>query len=91
MWEAVYCLENMWFSGTRLELNVSDFTPKVMGITLDDFIHSNENTMVHKVLNKYASDGRLLYFFSDPPHLLHGTVSICCKVYAGMLDNDVCN
>ena len=25
---------------------------------------------VYKVANPYASDGRFLYFFSDPPHLI---------------------
>ena len=30
-------------------------------------------TILHKVLNPYADDGRMLFFFSDPPHLLKTT------------------
>ena len=39
-------------------------------------IHDPSASLVHKVPNPFASDGRELLFFSDPPHLLK-TVRNC--------------
>ena len=36
-------------------------------------LHSPEKTLIHKVQNVYAANGRPLFFFSDPPHLLKTT------------------
>eukprot|EP00731_Ephydatia_muelleri_P010470 Em0005g1056a len=47
---------------------------------------TNANTVVHKVPNKYASDGRFLYFFSDPPHLIKTTRN--CLASAAKLMQD---
>jgi hypothetical protein len=33
-------------------------------------IHQESSGLQHKVLNPFASDGRYIHFFSDPPHLL---------------------
>ena len=33
-------------------------------------LHDTSAPLVHKVKNKHASDGRFLFFFSDPPHLI---------------------
>ena len=50
-----------------------------MGITCDGAsanrrfltLHGTKSSdVVYKVRNKYASDDRFLYFFSDPPHLI---------------------
>ena len=55
-------------------------TLKVIGVTFDgakpnrSFVKlhkpSQQTELVYKVPNPYASDGREIYFFSDPPHLV---------------------
>lgn len=64
-WEAVGRLECCGF--------------KVLALTCDGLaanrrlfkLHSqDDHPFVHKVANPYASDGRHLFFFSDPPHLI---------------------
>lgn len=54
---------------------------KVRGLTCDGLsanrrffkLHDPSSKIVYKVPNPYAEDGRQLYFFSDPPHLLKTT------------------
>ena len=36
-------------------------------------LHHDGKQLGHKVVNPYADDGRMLYFFSDPPHLIKTT------------------
>ena len=66
-WEAVGSLELMGF--------------KVMALTYDGLsvnrrlfrLHNPTATpddIVYKTLNPYADDGRYVYFFADPPHLM---------------------
>ena len=60
------------------------FPLQVMGATFDGAsvnrrlvkIHNPDAQLVHKVPNIYAGDGRELFFFSDPPHLIK-TVRNC--------------
>ena len=60
------------------------FPLQVMGATFDGAsvnrrlvkIHNPDAQLVHKVRNIYAGDGRELFFFSDPPHLIK-TVRNC--------------
>ena len=33
-------------------------------------LHDSASTLLYKVPNVCASDGRQLFFFSDPPHLI---------------------
>lgn len=55
-----------------------------MGVTFDGAtvnrrfmkLHTDSAELVYKVPNIYSSDGRFLYFFSDPPHLIK-TVRNC--------------
>lgn len=54
---------------------------QVMGATFDGAsvnrrfvkMHDTSAPLLYKVINRYASDGRFLYFFSDPPHLIKTT------------------
>ena len=49
-----------------------------MGLTCDGLaanrrpfsLHDPDVSLVHKIPNLYAEDGRDLYFFADPPHLM---------------------
>ena len=52
---------------------------KVLGLTCDGLsanrrlfkLHRpKSSSIVYKVLNPYASDGRHIHFLSDPPHLI---------------------
>ena len=51
---------------------------KVMGLTCDGLaanrrlfgLHDPDVSLVHKIPNPYAEDGRDLYIFTDPPHLM---------------------
>ena len=69
-WEAVCRLERCGF--------------RVLACTCDGLstnrsffkIHGADQSMVYKVKNPYAIDGRDLFFISDPPHLLK-TVRNC--------------
>ena len=66
LWEAVGHLERCGF--------------RVMGLVCDGLaanrrlfkLHNPESpaSESHKVFNPYSSDGRFLYFLSDPPHLI---------------------
>ena len=67
-----------WESVMRLE--VAGF--KVMGLVCDGLsanrrlFHLHQSVtddFVYKVQNPYSNDGRQIYFFSDPPHLLKTT------------------
>lgn len=69
-WEAAYNLERCGF--------------KVLALTCDGLaanrrlfkLHSpniDPEAFVHKVVNPYAADGRFVFFFSDPPHLVKTT------------------
>ena len=52
-----------------------------MGVTFDRAsvnrrfvaLHDRSETLVYKLKNIYAPDGRHLYIFSDPPHLIKTT------------------
>lgn len=54
---------------------------QVLGVTFDGAsvnrrlikIHQPEESLLYKVENPYAPDGRDLLFFSDPPHLVKTT------------------
>ena len=49
---------------------------KVLGATFDSHfirVHFDGKQLGHKVVNPYADNGRMLYFFSDPPHLIKTT------------------
>jgi hypothetical protein len=69
-WEAVCRLERCGF--------------RVLACTCDGLsanrrfmkLHLRKGSTEHKVLNPYSSDGRYLYFISDPPHLIK-TVRNC--------------
>jgi len=64
LWDCVYRLENCGF--------------KVVFVTADGASvnralfrkHDSSSKLVHKVPNKYSSDGQYIFFFSDPPHRL---------------------
>ena len=66
-----------WEAVDRLEL--CGF--KVMGLTCDGLsvnrrlfsLHDPSAELLHKVPNPYADDGRDLFFFADPPHLMKTT------------------
>ena len=66
-WEAVCRLERCGF--------------KVLGLTCDGLsanrrlfkMHQSGTELAYKVPNPYATDGRDLFFLSDPPHLLKTT------------------
>jgi hypothetical protein len=69
-WEAVERLERCGF--------------RVLACTCDGLsvnrkffkLHGKKRDLVHKVLDLYSSDGRYMFLFSDPPHLLK-TVRNC--------------
>ena len=51
---------------------------KVIALTCDGlaancrlFRHDPGEKIVHKVFNPYTGDGRYIFFFSDPPHLIN--------------------
>lgn len=63
-----------------MQLEVAGF--KVMGLVCDGLsanrclfcLHQSvTDDFVYKVQNPYSNDGRQIYFFSDPPHLLKTT------------------
>ena len=64
MWDCIYRLERCGF--------------KVLFVTADGASvnhalfrkHDSPNKLLYKVPSKYANDGRQIFFFSDPPHLL---------------------
>ena len=66
LWEAVERLERCGF--------------RVMALTCDGVaanrrlfrLHQKTKTksITHEVLNPYSTDGRYIYFLSDPPHLI---------------------
>lgn len=81
LWEAVFRLEKS--------------TLKVVGVTFDGAKPNRRLVMLHKptdpnastiykVPNPYASDGREIFFFSDPPHLVK-TARNCFSSKARML------
>lgn len=43
------------------------------GASVNRKIHQPEQKLLYKVQNPYASDGRDMLFFSDPPHLIKTT------------------
>ena len=63
-----------WEAVSRLELNGF----RVLGLTCDGLaanrrlfrMHTGDSTTIHKAKNPYALNGRFLFFFSDPPHLI---------------------
>ena len=71
IWEAIARLERQGFI--------------VMGITCDGAsvnrrfwkIHAKNDKNLYKIPNIFSSDGRFLYFISDPPHLLKTTRNCC--------------
>ena len=67
VWEAVYHLE-------RMQLKVLALTADGASSNRLFFKLHNPNAGPHdityKVYNPYSPDGRFLYFFSDPPHLI---------------------
>lgn len=61
---------------------------KVLALTCDGLaanrrlfaLHHPDNCeFVYKVVNPYASDGRYLYFLSDPPHLIKTVRNAWCN------------
>ena len=67
-WDAVCRLERCGF--------------KVLGLTCDGLVANRRlftlhsptwQSFMHKVINPYAADGRYIFFFSDPPHLIKTT------------------
>lgn len=58
----------------RLSLRVHGLTCDGLSANRRFFkLHDPSSKIVYKVPNPYAEDGRQLYFFSDPPHLLKTT------------------
>ena len=57
------------------------YITQVLGVTFDGAsvnrrlvkLHNTAATLTYKVPNIFASDGRELLFFSDPPHLVKTT------------------
>jgi len=73
--------EPLWEAVSRLEL----CGLKVLCLTCDGLAANRRlfrlhdptcKTYIHKTANPYATDGRFLYFISDPPHLIK-TVRNC--------------
>lgn len=62
-WEAVYRLE-------RMGLKVIAATADGASPNRKFFQLHTESSTEYKTLNPFATDGRFIYFFSDPPHLL---------------------
>lgn len=87
-----------WEAVGRLEL----CGLKVLALTCDGLaanrrlfkLHDVDSRVVHRVSNPYSTDGRYLYFFIDPPHLIktvrngwannkrHLWVSVCAYINA---------
>ena len=70
-WEAVYRIE-------RCTLKVVGATfdgasPNRRFLKLHGITDPTKSAVLHKVSNPFADDGRMLFFFSDPPHLLKTT------------------
>ena len=70
-WEAVYRIE-------RCSLKVVGATfdgasPNRRFVKLHGITDPTKPTVLHKVPNPFTDDGRMLFFFSDPPHLLKTT------------------
>ena len=70
-WEAVYRIE-------RCTLKVVGATfdgasPNRRFLKLHGIADPTKPDVLHKVPNPFADDGRMLFFFSDPPHLLKTT------------------
>ena len=69
-----------WESVARLER----YGVKVLGLTCDGLsanrrffqLHNGDHKLAYKVHNPYTSEPRMIYFLSDPPHLLK-TVRNC--------------
>lgn len=82
-WEAICRLERCGF--------------KVLACTCDGLsanrrfmkLH-NAGSLVEKVLNPYSSDGRYLFFLSDPPHLIK-TVRNCWASQKRLLWVSICS
>ena len=73
--------EPLWEAISRLEL----CGLKVLCLTCDGLAANRRlfrlhdptcKTYIYKTVNPYATDGRFLYFISDPPHLIK-TVRNC--------------
>ena len=70
-WEAIYRIERC-----TLKVIAATFdgaSPNRRFIKLHGITQPSNPTVLHKVPNPYANDGRMLFFFSDPPHLLKTT------------------
>lgn len=66
-WKAVERIE-------RCQLKVIAATADGSSVNRKLFnLHGDGKQMVHKVVNPFAPDGREIFFFSDPPHLLKTT------------------
>ena len=75
MWDCIYRLERCGF--------------KVLFVTADGASvnhalfrkHDSPNKLLYKVPSKYANDGRQIFFFSDPPHLLKTAINCWASSY----------
>ena len=73
---AVQMFHVFWIAVTRLE----GIGLKVLGLTCDGLsanqrlfqLHGPKGSkeIIYKVANPYSPDGRQIFFFSDPPHLI---------------------
>ena len=71
LWEAVYRIERcgLKFVGATFD----GASPNRRFVKLHGITQPTNTTVLHKVLNPYADGSRMLFFFSDPPHLLKTT------------------
>ena len=70
-WEAVYRIERCTLK--VVEATFDGASPNCLFLKLHDNTDPTKSAVLHKVSNPFADDGRMLFFFSDPPHFLKTT------------------
>lgn len=69
-WDAVCRLERCGFNVLALTCDGLAANRRLFKLHYPSPCH---DTLLHKVINPYATDGRYIFFFSDPPHLMKTT------------------
>ena len=80
-WEAVYRIERCGLKVVGATFDGA--SPNRRFVKLHGITQPTNTTVLHKVLNPYADGSRMLFFFSDPPHLLKTT-----RITAGLQTQD---
>ena len=70
-WEAVYRIERCILKVVGATFDGA--SPNRQFLKLHGITDPTKSAVLHKLSNPFADDGRMLFFFSDPPHLLKTT------------------